>query len=792
MPKHDNSSITFLFLIFHLSSLYHCNSTEQHLFLSNEEKYIIPEKDFYVDDLSSNLKKRFQHTNAFKIHSKFNIQKYLRQQGNYDWLEWVNPSFHDFVYYNFYFDEIKIIENVKEINENPLKILNKEKRLKRMNKFYSNMVMNMSKEFEINMVLIIQRWQFKKNLMIQTKQYTFDYRKMNSPFNYYKCFSNVQNFLDGYMLSFINYEFIVDKNYIRKNFNSMMDSKGKVDFSKSRIKFNHNVVLKIRNHHLKKKFEINQISFLNYFHHNHFKQTFNPENISLTSLDKTLKKVFVIIMEKYQMFYEEDPLDRSVERVLKDIVLKFKINYIPRSIKEGFQDEKTLNEHYFLIEYDSIKMIVKLHKDEYFLTEIIEFSSTPTMYAFLDNINHKYACFGDPFYNIYAPIYLNYHRFQRYSEEFRRVILKCDAFKPNYNYFLISRKLEENSRLKFKSATYKYDYALNKKKLCPWTLNSSIYKIKTLWDFDEDSFRFSEETQSPLKNKSKSIKKIKSINKVNDSLNTESKTNKFHFSQSVSYTTDDIHHFKGDDGIPITFDADFHRPHKKKEFQKSEIKINSNSIEFENIKDSESISNCLSPKGYFILNNRNISVQSVKKIMKLFIVNKNPHAFSTQKKKESIHQDTFMIIKKVTDKDTKESFRSSPLEYKGPDLEVECLTVYMPESRDLYWLVCPLMNSEVHIYNCNKYYQNKFKKVFEISQCMFNSNFVNPQKLLMYHIDYTMNRLIVNCSKFTYLIQKDMGFVEIGRNLEEAPDSHQVEETDKFKINGNLIISLFE
>ena len=767
-----------------LTNTCHSMFSEEHLFLGQQEKFILPEKNFYVDDMTASLTRRFQHTGAIKVHSKTQIQKYSRTE-EIPYTDSINTRlFHDFVHFNFFFDEIQVVQFIRErsVNKVPLKVIEARQRKK------FNLVAQVQKitgEFILVVQFKLKRWQVLNHKMGRVKEYTFEYKDMHVPVNLHRCFSFVRKFLDGYVFSFLKYEFKMSRTQMNFRMTPFFE------FSRANRRNRDDVsIQELQRRLVTRPFFVENLSFLNFFHYNHFKLTYNPENVSLTSLNNSMRRAFVDMVQKHDSLNGTKFFERSVKKVVKDIMLHLRLKYVPAHSKEGVQDEKELNEHFFVLEFKGLKTVIRLLKDEYFLTEPFFFLSDQYTRDFLAKVNPRFACWLDPLYNLYVPSFLNYVRFQRYYQEFKHVSLQCNQSKPQKSYFLLWRKTKDFHKSKH-LFHMQNDFELDKDRICRWDIFSNTF-FSSKWDVNEDTLlsdykrnnlfqlvsdRARIKRATMKRNQTKKLKKMMVKMKKE---NGKDRKNKKEI-EKLGVIIDDLEHPETRSGNSISFESKDPVVHS----------------EGEGVRPSPSSeSDCQSTFTPQDFESQHLTSKRTKEIKELFLANRNIYPFgrlkSVPKGRDSGSQ--FNVMKVVVDDQMRELQSTPILEYLGPDLLVDCLEVIIRETRDLFWIVCPLKSTNIALFVSNKYYQDKFEKVFEVEYCAFRLDYINARPLFSMHVDFGSNRVMIHCLRFSYLFQKNLGFVEIGMDVDRV-DSPKLEQPDPLTINGrshkNILSTFF-
>ena len=744
---------------------------EQNLILSNQERVVIPEKDYSVRDLKDKFVKKFAKTNAFRIRSKFQIKKYMNSIKIGYGKEMSDVLFKELIHYNNYFDEIVVEKtnpdreytSISKDNMRRKYLWSKYKGYKTSaNAKESYLNIRRKRTVEITVTLYVVRWEIRDEGLAMVRHSKYKYESFKNLKQIIKCFSLVKKFLDGYVITFVRYRresgrLTMIKNQtmeIEKRKNEVDDSFEETGSKGPKYRQNQNSLGS-------SAFDLERLDFLSFFHHNHFKMTLSPENIALASLNVTLKKAFVEMIEKYNILYESDFFDRTVKEVLEDIVKKFRITFIPSSEKEGFSDSKTVSEYFFLLEFESIKLVVKLLKDEYFLTEIVRLRPTASFDNFLSSLNPRHLCYSDPFYNLYYRSYSNYSRFKQYWFESKRVHLACNPFRPIYSMYLVtdknaSKKIQTSGFLVRKPS--KSDHFLFK----PASMQISV-------DVDEDA----ESTESEL-DEAKTEDKIVLFERKQPIYKTKNSQTQNFVRMTLLGKDTNVRAF--DEAVEVDVSESI------KEDDSASEKISDHSTRVPKIeildwdKVTEEKVKKTSPeiKGVYI-NNNLVRSSIMERIGQLFLgtkkTPKKDEIFGSTKLVANANEH-FTIQQKILNFQMKDMESSRKMDLRGYDLNQDCMSVQFGDTRDFHWILCSTRVNEILVFMCNRYYQSEFILVFTVNNCSFTvkgQNFAMKPNFFHYFY-YNQNRLVIDCGFSIYIFEKKLGFLEIGRNIEDDSD----------------------
>ena len=411
-------------------------------FLKIDETLVLTERDFQIKDVKQVLQKKYKDSEAIEIKEYSDEQKVFRNLVEFNETQQQKVLVDQFfVYYNFYFDEIQIIRevtipnnakysNLKDIVRK--RYLEMKKRGVQSTTAAKSQLNRILKELFVETVYFkLIRWVFSPNLTLtNTMVERFDYSiGLNYRLNLELiCF--IEKFMDGYLNVFSSYHAESLKESDMTSMKNPVVFLSKPTIEKKKIIYNLYTANRDRNYQT--VFNFKYLQFYVFFHYNYFKPTLLPENIEMTSLQNSLKEGLKLAFSRMG----EDNSHKTVEEVMSEIKNHSKLIYIPFNLKEGHSDETSRDDHYFVFEYKTTQIIIRLLKDEYFLTEITGPNDISSIWRFIADINPKFECYLSPYNFLYPRLLKDSKRFLDYAANGSRVFFSCDRFTNNFSFFL--------------------------------------------------------------------------------------------------------------------------------------------------------------------------------------------------------------------------------------------------------------------------------------------------------------------------------------------------------------------
>ena len=815
-----------IFFIFFLSltsnfSLTLISTIKETWFLNENEHFIISGNRYSIKGTNNsfNMKCGFDSAVRFEHDQKTNFSNRIDSEEEKIPHYLSRVSF--FSYYNFYFDQIKF-NQISSRNPNIyndfkyspfIKSLSDSERMQE--NIYKMNNYNFLFDRKSRYTLKITRYDYKKMKMQNLLFAEFKYYHFGLANEINRVFSFVENFLDGYIMFFVRYgpvkkldlmsqdeetSFKICKEPLHEEFPELEKFMGQYGY-----------ILKMselsNDHFLLQKFNPNFLDFDVFYHYNNFSKTLLPKNIQLKSFRDSLRKAFMTIMFKVKNDLKIDLENYTAKNVLEMIEKNLRVKYIPKFFKEGDADEKTIKEYFFIVEFLSYNVVIKLLKDEYFLTEIVEYMHPSHLNRLLMSHNSRSYCLLNPLYGLNFRLFKGFKRFSQYSNENKRVSLNCSKNINVYKLYVWNSRARQESpfenqkndikikernlaskhllhKIIIDAAKYeKKDTSLKTSNLSEpvdQSAKSQIPKNANLLtpNIDEDQDNLLQRSDSSRSNVVSRLRSIR-IEEIPDLVDIPKSTKKsrpvLEIDENSLVQNDKVKKEKNNI-YDIAVELSSMTNSIEDSTEKTEIsnKINDGDkkkIDFDNSSSSndkqkeEDLNTSIKHTGLFI-DGMYRTLKELKLVDVLFNtksiideeylqVRHGMQQYLKMKNKTHHHE----IIYKVLDSEMRNLVPSKKMEVTGVDLEKWCAQVLFLDSRDYHWLICVSIEKSVQVFLCNKYYETEFQNFYFIENCFDE---YSRDKI---HLIEPMNTLVVNCKVRFHIFEKNVEFAEIGDSI---------------------------
>ena len=741
--------------------------------LNNEDRLIISEKNFQINDIDDKFDKKYGWTKAYHLYTDQKVRTIRRKQDAEQIFTYsMNSNF--FTFYNSYFDHINITKHYLKSYaydfDSPSidqAAISQKERIKFPFKNFKKVKIDEHARKEKTEIQIL-RYSTDYDSGAILFQHVFDYRHFGFYNEIIRTISFIPKFLNGYVVVFARYGPVKKahsmsvKDLIIKLpavFEDFPETEG-LTSAKSIARI---VGAKPVNFFLYRKFRLEYLDFDVFFHYNYFTESLLPKDIQLKSLSKSIREAFVVLLGRYQQNYNQDLTQYKSVAVLEHLVKHLRVSHVPKSGKVGFG--KDMKECYFLVEFFSFKMLIRLLKDEYFLTEIVHFNSEGSITNFLLDYNPKALCYTKRKYGLYYQSFKKFKRFEQYFNERRRVNLICLELQRAYKLYIwtdlnAAREIQELESNPIKSR--------NLGKAPPLRSRTQDLGAPDELDVDQDLLFGEKPVQKPRSQTvDLRINKVVRPEQVVVKGQAESRTddnpaqgilggvkNDQYFDEAISLSNSSFSADETTMKMGASHNIEEANKHKVS-FAEKDSHESEQESEFLNIRDIF--------EGEFI-DGQFANMGKMQKIEKVFnFRQRQPEPVDAKGVETANKKQRFEVQFKILDHQMRNLSKTFKMTVAGVNLERWCRTLQFFESKDFHWIVCLNLRANVEIYVCNKYKQSQFEYFYSIGFCARTLAHNRAWAI------WELNRLIFNCVSEIVFVEKNLRFMELGMNL--APEA---------------------